>query len=484
MPEFTKTKKEIGYVISSQDYLVNIHGLPTARINDIITTKTGGRALINALSKDTVEALMLDAERPKPGDAFSKSGSGLAIPLGANLFGRTINPLGVPLDGKGALPPGDSRLDLDLVAPGIDARSLIKKQFYTGITVVDTLLPIGRGQRELVLCEPRSGKEAFFLDVIMSQKGSGIICIYAGIGKSEVEVKRFAEDVEKAGAGGHTIILAATSNESAPMISITPNVASALAEFYRSAGKDVLLILDDLATQAKYSREISLLAGRVPGRESYPADIFYQHSSQLERGGSFNEHYKSGAITLLPVIEVNIENFTSLIPTNVMSITDGHILFSAALRAQGVYPAIEADRSVTRVGRQTQMFIHKQISDKVRGLIADYHELERYARFGSELSAETQQKIKRGKTVEELIRQEPMSPVAPGVQILLLALVYTGFFDQKDADAVRLKKGLVIKALSEKEPYKTLAEKIGEHKLDEVIETLKNNLGELENAMK
>jgi F-type H+-transporting ATPase subunit alpha len=425
---------------------------------------------------------MLDPERPKPGDFFEKSSSGLAIPLGANLLGRTINPLGVPLDDKGALPPGETKLDLDLVAPGIDAREVIRRQFYTGLVVVDTLLPIGRGQRELILCEPRSGKEAFFLDAIVSQKGKGVICIYAGIGRSEVEVKRFAEDVEKAGAGEHTIIVAATSNESAPMINITPGVASSLAEFYRDNGRDVLLILDDLATHAKYSREIALLAGRVPGRESYPADIFYQHSSQLERGGSFNEHFKSGAITLLPVIEVNIENFTNLIPTNVMSITDGHILFSAALRAQGIYPAIEPDRSVTRVGRQTQMFIHKQISDKARSLIADFHELERYARFGSELSAETQLKIRRGKVVEELIKQEPLSAISPGVQIMALALVFTGFFDKMDIEEVKVKKTKVIEALATREPYKGLADGIKDHKLDEVIETLKGNFAPLEDA--
>ncbi len=479
MPEFTKTKKEVGFVTSTQDYLVNIEGLPTTRVNDIIVTKNGGRGIVSALSKHTVEALMLDAERPKPGDSFEKSEAGLSIALNVNLFGRTINPLGVPLDGKGALPTAGVELDLDIVAPGIDGREIIRKQFYTGLLVVDTLLPIGRGQRELILCEPRSGKEAFFLDVIVSQKVKGVVCIYAAIGRSEVEVKRFAEDVEKEGAGEHTVIVAATSNESAPMITIAPQVASSLAEYYRDHGHDVLLILDDLATHAKYAREISLLAGRVPGRESYPADIFYQHSSQLERGGSFNDHFKTGAVTLLPVIEVNIENFTSLIPTNVMSITDGHLLFSAALRAQGIYPAIEPDRSVTRVGRQTQMFIHKQISDKTRSLIADFHELEKFAKFGSELSGETQKKIKRGKIIEEFLRQEPLTPIAPGVQIILLSLVFAGFFDKAEVDAVRTGKAKFINTIATTEPFKGLAEGIKDHKLEDLIETLTKEMGAL-----
>jgi F-type H+-transporting ATPase subunit alpha len=480
--KFVKTKKEVGFVVSTQDYLVNLEGLPSAKINDIVTTKSGGRALVSALSKNTVEALMLDPERPKPGDYFEMSGGTLTLPLGVNMFGRVINPLGVPLDGKSTLPPGGDALDLDTVAPGIDGREVITRQFYTGITIVDTLLPIGRGQRELVLCEPRSGKEAFFLDVILSLKGKGVVCIYAAIGRSEVEVKRFAEDIENQGASEHTIIVAATSNESAPMIIIVPAVASSLAEYYRNSGKDVLLILDDLATHAKYSREISLLAGRVPGRESYPADIFYQHSSQLERGGSFNEGYKNGAITLLPTIEVNIESFTNLIPTNVMSITDGHLLFSAALRSTGAYPAIEVDRSVTRVGRQTQMFIHKQVSDKVRGLIADFRELEKYARFGSELSTETQLKLKRGKITEELIKQAPLSPIHYGVQIQLLALVFAGFYDEMDEIKAKEVKGKLVKVLTESEPFKSQNEKMKETKLDDLIKLLTDNKGILEAA--
>jgi F-type H+-transporting ATPase subunit alpha len=350
--------------------------------------------------------------------------------------------------------------------------------------MVDTLLPVGRGQRELILCEPRSGKEQLFLDVIVSQKGKNVICIYAGIGRSDVEVKRFTEDVEANGAGDYTIIVAATSNESAPMISITPSIASALAEFYRSKGRNVLLILDDLATHAKYSREIGLLAGRVPGRESYPADIFYQHSSIVERAGSFNDQLAKGSITLLPVIETNIENFTNLIPTNVMSMTDGHILMSAALRAQGQYPAIEPDRSVTRVGRQTQTFIHKRLADKVRFLLADYHELERYARFGSELSAETQKKIKRGKVAEEILKQEPLEAIPPEVQIMLMALVFVGLFDKADVDALRTTKRKLIEILKTKEPFTEYAKTIMKDQLDDVSEKLKGSLGKLEGVLK
>jgi F-type H+/Na+-transporting ATPase subunit alpha len=473
--------KEVGYVVSTQDYIVIIEGLPSARLYNIVQTRSGGRAMISALEKDRVEALMLDSERPKPGDYFELSDYGLRLPLNIDLFGRMINPLGMALDGKAGLPPGGEALDLDIVAPGIDGRASVTEQFYTGITVVDTLLPIGKGQRELIMCEPRSGKEQFFLDVILSQKTQNRICIYAALGRSELEVKRLAEDVLQYGAAPYTIIVAATSSESAPMIQIAPSVASALAEYYRNKGKHVLLILDDLATHAKYAREISLLAGRIPGRESYPADIFYQHSSIVERAGNFNDHFGNGSITMLPTIETNIENFTNLIPTNVMSMTDGHILFSANLRAQGIYPAIEPDRSVTRVGRQTQTFIHKVLSDRVRLLLAEYHELERYGRFGSELSTETQLKIKRGKVVEELLRQEPMTSITPEGQILMLSLVFTGFFDKQDLEFVRAQKKTIVKTL-ESSVYKTLVEAVKKVKLDELITQLTGQLKPLEAA--
>lgn len=475
-------KREVGFVMSTQDYLVHIAGLPSAKMNDIIVTKSGNRALVSALNGDLVEALMLDSERPKPGDILELSDIGLNLPFHSNLFGRTINPLGIPLDGKAKLPPGGERIDLDTVAPGIDGRKTITEQFYSGLTVVDTLLPIGKGQRELILAEPRSGKRAFFIDVIVSQKEHERICIYTAIGRAEVEVKRFAENVEAAGASSYTVIVAATSDESAPMITIAPAVAMSLAEYYRNLGKHVLLVFDDLATHAKYAREIALLAGRVPGRESYPADIFYQHSSLVERAGNFNDHFKNGSITLLPVIETNIENFTNLIPTNVMSQTDGHLLFSALRRAQGQYPAIEVDRSVTRVGRQTQVFIHKILSDRVRSLLAEFHELERYARFGSELSGETQLKIKRGKVTEELLRQDPLTSIAYPVQILLLSLVFTGFFDKKDEDEVKSIKGKVVGILSGTPPYNEMAKSIDTFVLDDLIAKLGEHMQELEAA--
>ncbi|MCL5797641.1 MAG: hypothetical protein M1366_02475 [Patescibacteria group bacterium] len=479
----SEEKKEVGYVVGAQDYLVYLEGLPSARINDIVISQKGGRAIVTALEREKIEVQMLDSEKPTPGDSFQLTGKGLTLPLKANLLGRAIDPLGVPIDGKGKLPPiKNVEIDLDIVAPGIDAREVILDQFTTGLLVIDTLLPIGKGQRELLFGEPRSGKTSLLLDIILSQKDTGRICVYNAIGKSEVDILRFLSALEKFEAMGYTTVVAADSNMSAPIINISPAVSLSLAEYYRDQGRDVLLILDDLSTHAKYLREASLLAGRIPGRESYPADIFYQHSHLVERAGYFNDKYHKGSITLLPMIETNIENLTSVIPTSVMSMTDGHILFSSALRAQGKYPAIEVDKSVTRVGRQTQKLIHKKISDRIRSLLSHYHEVERLSRFGSELTAETQLVLKRGVITEGLIRQEPLKPIPVQIQILLLTLVFATFFDNKDLDFLKKYKQKIIDTLSQEKTYKDIAAQLDKLKYKELVELLQKNLQPLENA--
>lgn len=474
--------REVGFVVSAQDYLLYIEGLPSVRVNDIIVSGKGGKAIVSAFSEERIEALMLDPERPKPGYLFSPAKRGIVLPLGDKLVGRAITPLGTAIDGLGGLPMGTKELDLDIVSPGIDAREIIMEQLYTGISMVDTLVPIGKGQRELLFGEPRSGKSAFLINLIANQKGHNHVCIYTAIGKSGVEVKRLIQSITDAGAMDYTIVIAATSEQAAPPISITPAMAITVAEYFRDQGKSVILILDDLATHAKYLREIALLSGRIPGRESYPADIFYQHSHLVERAGNFNELFGRGSITLLPVIETDMENFTSLIPTNVMSMTDGHILFSSALRAQGQYPAIDVGKSVTRVGLQTQIMTHKILSDRVRSLLADYHELERYGRFGSELTGETQKLIKRGMIAEELLHQEALENVPPGIQILLLSLVFTPFFDYKDVEFVKSYRKKIIQTLATDPFYSSLQGKIPTTDLDKIISELGTSLKILEAA--
>lgn len=475
-------QKEVGYVKSAQSYLLNITGLPSMHINDIILTQSGGRALVTGLEKDTIEALMLDAERPKPGTLFEKSTKGIVIPNTTHLLGRAVTPLGQTIDNQSPLPLDGISIDLDKTAPGIDSRELITKQFITGITIVDSLIPVGQGQRELVIGESRSGKSTFLLDLIVNQKNQKTICIYTAIGRSDVDIQKIIQSLEENAAFDYTIVIAASSSQAAPLIYIAPTIAMAVADTFRDKGLDVLLILDDLGAHAKYLREIGLLAGRIPGRESYPADIFYQHSHLVERAGNFNENLGSGSITLLPVVEIEMENFTNLIPTNIMSMTDGHILFSASLRAHGYYPSIEMDRSVTRVGRQTQPLIYKVLADRIRSLLANFHELEKYTRFGSELTPESQLTIKRGNITIELLKQESLTKINYPTQLLLLSLIFTTFFDNKDIEFVRSNKTKIITTLTENETFKNVIESTKRSDVDTLINSLKENLNIIEKA--
>ncbi|OGG05547.1 hypothetical protein A3D05_06425 [Candidatus Gottesmanbacteria bacterium RIFCSPHIGHO2_02_FULL_40_24] len=481
-PAPPKSSLEVGFVVKAQDYLLYLEGLPSVKIEDIIKSENGGRALVTALDHEKIEALMLDRQRPAPGESFTIDFSGIKIPPEVRLLGRAINPLGKAIDGKGGFPQSAEKINFGVVAPGVDSRKIISEQLYTGISVIDTLLPIGKGQRELIFGEPRSGKSAFLLDVILNQKGKSIICIYVAIGKAEIDVKKFINDLADEGGLSYSVIIAATSSESAPLISIAPAVGCSVAEFFVNSGRSVLMIFDDLGLHAKYLREIGLLSGRVPGRESYPADIFFAHSHLIERAGNFNQKAGNSSITLLPVIETDIENFTALIPTNIMSQTDGHILFSSSLRAQGQYPAIDPEKSVTRVGHQTQRPIHKILADKIRSLIAEYHELERYGRFGSELTPETQKLLKLGSIAMEFLKQEHLIRIDPTIQILLLSLLFTPFFDNKDLEFVRNNKTKILSFLRESPEFKIIGNKILTISLDNLIENMNQNISALEKA--
>ena len=304
------------------------------------------------------------------------------------------------------------------------------------------------------------------------QKGKNIVCVYAGIGKPEVETRRFIKSMQETNSLENAVIVAASSNESAPLISITPHIAISIAEYFAKGGTDVLLILDDLSTHSKYLREMALLSSRIPGRESYPADIFYQHSHLVERAGCFNEKNGNASITLLPLVETDLESMTSFIPTNIMSMTDGHIFFSASLRAQGQYPAVEPDRSVTRVGHQTQGVLHKQLSDKLRTLLADFHELEKYGHFGSELSADTQITINRGKILIEMLTQEPLQDIAIPVQIILLAIIFTPFCEAHDAEFIKRYKNVLLKLISESPEFAPVREKLKDYDIPTLFKVL------------
>lgn len=439
---------EIGYVVSSRDFLVYLDGFPSIRINDMVESDEGSRGWVNSLSDEKIEVLMLDQGRITPKQQFKRLPNRLAIQVGDFLLGRAINPLGIPIDGKGLLSKDEkaSFSELDRGALGIEARQFITEEFLTGITLIDTLIPLGKGQRELVMGDAHSGKTGFLIDLIINQKGTGTICVVASIGKPAVAVRNLIDILRANNALDYTVMIATSSSELAPLIFLTPKTAFTCAEYFQNMGKNVLLILDDLGSHAKIYREISLLGNKSPGRESYPGDIFYQHAHLLERAGNFKKEFGGGSITALPVIELNLNDFTTLIPTNLMSMTDGHLLFKSSLRSQGQSPAIDISLSVSRVGRQTQAEVVNLLSARVRQVLSQASDLETIARFSSELSPETQLTLRRRDLILELLKQDPLTAVPKVVQIILMALPFTTFLQTKNKNFLEKYKRIIIEA--------------------------------------
>lgn len=458
---------EVGYVKRSRNFLLNIDGLPSARINDIARGEHEELALITSLSEDHVEAFLLSAHIPQPGTMFYLQQQGFPMVSADRLLGRVLNPLGEPIDGLGPLKGPKKLIHLDTPALGVSKRVRINSQFITGFTMIDSMLPIGCGQRELILGEPRSGKAIFLVDIILNQKYKKPppVCIYTAIGKSEVEVKHFHNMLIDLGGMANTIILAALSYEPAPVIAIAPSIALSLAEQFRDQGRDVLVILDDIGKHAKYLREMSLLSERLPGRDSYPGDIFFQQARLTERAGYFSISSKSKpvSITLLPTIETNIENFTGLIPTNIMGTTDGYILFTSSLRLAGHFPAVHFERSVTRVGKQTQSKLVQDLSERLRMLLAEYAEMVEYSRFGSQITSNA---LEKGKFLIELLNQKEHEFIDQPVQILFLCLLFTRFFVGKDVTFIRKNRAALIKLFSQEEHFIQLGKKIPTVELD------------------
>ncbi len=427
---------ETGFVTEAKGYLLTLEGLPSARVDTIIINAKGQRALVTAFQENSVEAFLLDRGNPRAGDQFVIHSKGIQFSFGEHLFGRAVNVLGEPIDGLEKLPEGNTPLRMEAQAPAMSARAPLVEQLLTGMPAVDVLIPIAKGQRQLVVGPISSGKRAFIESVFAHQRDSGVICIYAFIGRPTF------------------------SDDPAPMIYLTPIVALELAEYFSWEGKDVLLVLDDLGSHAKYFREITLLSGRVPGRESYPGDMFYQQARLLERGGRFNASVGGGSITILPMLETNIEDLTNLVSTNLVSATDGHLFFSPLFHSEGHFPAVVPEQSVTRVGRSTQTTLAKQLSIRVNALIAQYERGRRFSQFGTQLSEQTRRVIAQGESMRVFLDQDPTVTISLQVQIVLLALIFTKLFNGKDANFARKNREVLIKTLAtdtELEPIMTSA---------------------------
>ncbi len=440
---------EAGFVVEAKGYLLELEGLPSARVNDILVNERGQRALVTALREEHVEVLSLDAGNCDVGDRFGYAPNGIAFAEGDQLLGRVFHVLGDPIDNKGAFTEKNRQLDMEGIAPDMSARADMDSPLSTGMTAVDVLIPIAKGQRQLVVGPISSGKNVFLQGVVSNQHATGVIAVYALIGRPAAYVEEMIGRLLGSGGNPDAVILACYSDEPAPVVYLAPIVALQVAESYARKGKDVLVILDDLGTHAKYHREIALLSGQVPGRESYAGDLFYQQARLLERAGRFGKQLGGGSITILPVLETNIEDISNLISTNLVSATDGHLFFSPLLHAEGFFPALSPQESVTRVGRKTQSKLAKQLSIQSLALLAEYEHQRRYSQFGTQLSEETLHTLSHGEIMHVFLDQDPSMSVSLEAQVLSLALVFTSFFDGKDAAFARKNRAAIIAGVQE-----------------------------------
>ncbi len=417
-------KRELGLVRAVKGYYITVEGLPGARIHDVIFRSDGARALVSGLKHDALDAVMLDNTSVIPGQQFFLADQVKHIYIGDRLFGRVVNSLCDPVDAGLALPPKNTPLKPYVDAGTIERRAKIVNQLLTGYTLTDVVLPIGIGQRQLLMGPPQSGTDSFAREVILHQADvENTVCIYVMVGKHIAEIQRMAHSLFSTKAKDYSILIATTSRDMTPMHAIAPAVGLQIAEWYASSGKNVILVLDDIYTHAKYLREMALLEGRLPGRESYPGDIFFQQAHLIERAGAFLD---GGSITMLPIVLTNIDSYTDLITTNIMGTTDGHLSFSPLMYVQGVFPPIVDNESVTRVGRHTQTLILKQLSTVISATLARSREQERIAQFG-QVSEGLRRELELGISIKGLLAHVEGSRIPFAVQAALAALPFTTF---------------------------------------------------------
>ena len=426
--------QEVGLVVKAKRYLITIEGLPSARVNDLLVDEAGNQAIVRALGDEYVYALAL-SDSAHPGDRYTYRADENLYYCGEELFGRVIDTFGRPIDNHGSFSPPNVPFKLEVDAPGVEVREHIHAQLHTGLSMVDTLIPIAKGQRQLIFGPMRSGKSTFLTGTVQAQAAEGTVCIYTVIGKPINGLRKITDTIiGDALPGSKNIVIAALSDEPASVIVLAPSIAFLLAEYFQAQGEHVLVILDDLDAHAKYLREIALLEGRLPSTESYPGDVFYQHAHLMERSGHFTDEVGGGSITALPVIQTDLKNFSDLIPTNVMACTDGHLSFLPNLRAEGIYPSISIEQSVTRVGRQAQTTLQKQVTRRVQTLLGSYRTQREYAKFSADLSEQAKTVLRKGRLVEQALEQPPYSERSYAVQVLLLGLIFTEYFTEKDED--------------------------------------------------
>ncbi|WP_321447968.1 F0F1 ATP synthase subunit alpha [uncultured Cohaesibacter sp.] len=472
---------EVGQVLSVGDGIARIYGLDNVQAGEMVEFPGGMRGMALNLEMDNVGVVLFGDDRGvKEGDVVKRTGAIVDVPVGKGLLGRVVDPLGNPIDGKGPI-EADERRRVDVKAPGIIPRKSVHEPMQTGLKAVDALIPIGRGQRELIIGDRQTGKTAIALDAILNQKSvndSGeesekLYCVYVAIGQKRSTVAQFVKTLEENGALEYSIIVAATASDPAPMQYLAPFAGCAMGEFFRDNGMHSLLVYDDLTKQAVAYRQMSLLLRRPPGREAYPGDVFYLHSRLLERAAKLNEDNGSGSMTALPVIETQANDVSAFIPTNVISITDGQIFLETDLFYQGVRPAVNVGLSVSRVGSSAQIKAMKQVAGPIKGELAQYREMAAFAQFGSDLDATTQRLLNRGARLTELLKQPQFSPLRVEEQVAVIYAGVNGYLDTIDVSQVRsFEEGLLSVMRNE---HKDVLEAIREKKAldDEITSKLK-----------
>ena len=428
---------EVGTIISLGDGIARIHGLDKAMAGELLSFPHGIAGLAMSLEEDQVGAVLLgDYTELKEGNEVKRTGKILSVPVGDAMIGRVVNALGAPIDGKGPIDTKDS-LPVERLAPGIIDRQPVREPMATGIKAIDAMIPIGRGQRELIIGDRQTGKTAVALDTIINSAKNDLICIYCAIGQKRSSIAQVVQTLTEAGAMGHTIIVAASASEPSPLLYLAPYAATAIGEFFRDSGRHALVIYDDLSKHAMAYREISLLLRRPPGREAYPGDVFYLHSRLLERSAKMSEKNKSGSLTALPIVETQAGDVSAYIPTNVISITDGQIFLETDLFNSGIRPAVNVGLSVSRVGFSAAIKAVKQVGSTLKLDLAQYRELAAFAQFGSDLDAITLKQLKRGQRLTELLKQPQFQPLTWQQQTIILFAGTQGYLDQFQVSEIR-----------------------------------------------
>jgi F-type H+-transporting ATPase subunit alpha len=452
---------EVGVVTSVGDGIARVYGLDNCMASELLEFPNGVYGMALNLEEDMVGTVLFGEDTLiKEGDVVKRTGKIMSVPVGPEMVGRVVNAIGQPIDGKGPVNTKTTRI-VDVVAPGIIDRSPVNQPMQTGVKAVDAMIPIGRGQRELIIGDRQTGKTAIGLDAIINQKGGDVICIYVAIGQKRASVARVVKTLEEYGAMEHTIVVCSTASEPAPLQYIAPYTGCAMGEYFRDSGKHALIIYDDLSKQATSYRQLSLLLRRPPGREAFPGDVFYLHSRLLERAAKVSDALGGGSLTALPIIETQAGDVSAYIPTNVISITDGQIYLEPDLFYAGVRPAVNVGLSVSRVGGAAQTKAMKQVAGTLRLALAQFRELAAFAQFGADLDKSTMAQIERGKRMVELLKQGQYVPVTMEDQVIAIFTATNGLMDDVSVENIRRFEAELIAFMKDKKAdvRKEIAEK-------------------------